>query len=75
MSVIRVALLQLSTSTAIGENFRSGLAACREARAKGADIALLPEIWSHGYALPNAAYAELLTEPTTPDFDLEKLIH
>ena len=54
MSVIRVALLQLSTSTAIGENLRSGLAACREARAKGADIALLPEVWSHGYALPNA---------------------
>ena len=54
MSAIRVALLQLSTSTAIGENLRSGLAACREARANGADIALLPEVWSHGYALPNA---------------------
>ena len=54
MSVIRVALLQLTTSTSVGENLRSGLAACREARAKGADIALLPEVWSHGYALPNA---------------------
>ena len=54
MRVIRVALLQLSAGATIGENLRSGLAACREARANGADIALLPEVWSHGYAFPNA---------------------
>ena len=54
MSVIRVALLQLSAGVTVDENLRSGLAACREARANGADIALLPEVWSHGYALPNA---------------------
>ena len=52
MRVIRVALLQLSAGATIGENLRSGLAACREARANGADIALLPEVWSHGYAFP-----------------------
>ena len=75
MAVIRVALLQLSAGAVVEENLRSGLAACREARANGADIALLPEAWSHGYALPDAAYAALLTEPTTPIFDLEKLIH
>ena len=74
MAVIRVAPLQLSAGAAVEENLRSGLAACREARANGADIALLPEVWSHGYALPDA-YAALLTEPTTPIFDLEKLIH
>ena len=31
-------------------------------------------IWGPGGRRP-AAYADLLTEPTTPDFDLEKLIH
>ena len=42
---------------------------------EGSQHRLLPEIWSHGYALPHADAAELLTEPTTPDSDLEKLIH
>ena len=55
MGVIRVALLQLSAGATVSENLRSGLAACREARENGADIALLPEVWSHGYALPDAA--------------------
>ena len=54
MGVIRVALLQLGAGAAIEENLRTGLAACREARENGADIALLPEVWSHGYALPDA---------------------
>ena len=53
MNVIRVALLQLEPGATTSENLRSGLAACREARANGADIALLPEVWSHGYAFPN----------------------
>ena len=57
MAVIRVALLQLSAGAAVEENLLSGLAACREARANGADI------------------AALLSEPATPIFDLEKLIH
>ena len=75
MAAIRVALLQLSAGADIKENLLSGLAACREARANGADIALLPEAWSHGYALPDADIAALLSEPATPIFDLEKLIH
>jgi len=54
MGVIRVALLQLGAGAVVEENLRSGLAACREARTNGADIALLPEVWSHGYALPDA---------------------
>ena len=54
MSVIRVALLQLTAGATTGENLRSGLAACREARANGADVALLPEVWSHGYSFPDA---------------------
>ena len=52
--MIRVALLQLESGATTGDNLRSGLAACREARANGADIALLPEVWSHGYAFPDA---------------------
>ena len=54
MSVIRVALLQLTAGATTGENLRSGLAACREARANGTDVALLPEVWSHGYSFPDA---------------------
>ncbi len=51
MGVIRVAFLQLTAGATVEDNLRAGLEACREARDHGADIALLPEIWSHGYAL------------------------
>ncbi len=51
MGVVRVAFLQLSVGATVEDNLRSGLDACREAREGGADIALLPEVWSHGYAL------------------------
>ena len=54
MGTIRVAFLQLTAGTTVGDNLRSGLEACRKARASGADIALLPEVWSHGYAFPDA---------------------
>ena len=73
MSVIRVALLQIESGATTGENLRSGLAACREARANGADIALLPEVWSHDYAFPNAedAAAAEAWRRTAPSDDSE----
>ena len=54
MGVIRVAFLQLTAGATVEDNLRSGIEACREARAQGSDIALLPEVWSHGYAFPDA---------------------
>ena len=54
MGVVRVAFLQLTVGPTVDDNLRSGIEACREARDHGADIALLPEVWSHGYAFPDA---------------------
>ena len=47
---IKIALLQLLPGKDLSENLSAGLAACREAKEKGADIALFPEMWSDGYS-------------------------
>lgn len=48
--VLRVALLQMTATGADQEaNRRKGDACCREAKARGADIALFPEMWNIGY--------------------------
>src|ERR1700683_3508919 len=49
MSTLKIALLQVGDCGSLGANLKSGLEACASAAANGADIALLPEIWSHGY--------------------------
>ena len=49
MAVLKVALLQLAPRETMDETLHKGLSACREAAANGADIALFPEVWSHGY--------------------------
>jgi predicted amidohydrolase len=47
---LRIALLQLAGAGYDREtSLVRGLRACREAAAKGADVALLPELWSTGY--------------------------
>ena len=58
-----VALLQLvSTGSDVAASLTKAEAWCRRAAAAGADLALLPEMWSHGYELPDpgdrAAVAE-----------------
>ena len=70
MGVIRVAFLQLTAGATVEDNLRSGLAACREAREHGADIALLPEVWSHGYELADpevSGAAERWRESALPE--------
>jgi N-carbamoylputrescine amidase len=48
--MLRVALLQTTATGADQEaNRRKGDACCREAKARGADIALFPEMWNIGY--------------------------
>jgi predicted amidohydrolase len=49
MRTLKIALLQLSDQCSLEGNLEHGLDAFEAAVRRGADIALLPEIWSHGY--------------------------
>ncbi len=49
---LKIAFLQLLPGKSLDENFSIGRKSCREAKEKGADIALFPEMWSDGYDLP-----------------------
>ena len=49
---IHIAFLQLLPGKTLKEQLEIGQRACREAKEKGADIALFPEMWSDGYYLP-----------------------
>ena len=49
---LKIAFIQLSSGTDLNENLSKGKSACIEAKEKGADIALFPEMWSDGYELP-----------------------
>ena len=51
MAVLKLALLQLAPGDTLEENRTKGIAACRKAKALGADIALFPEMWSNGYRI------------------------
>lgn len=52
MESLKVALLQLLPQQNCEANLEKGLAACKKAKAMGADIALFPEMWNVGYAIP-----------------------
>ena len=49
---LRIALLQLLPGNNLEEQFQIGKEACEKAKAMNADIALFPEMWSDGYAIP-----------------------
>lgn len=50
MAGLRIALLQvLPPGDRPADNLAAGLDACRLAAAGGADLAVFPELWSHGY--------------------------
>ena len=49
---LKIALLQLLPGKTLDENLSIGKKACVEAKEKGADVALFPEMWSDGYYLP-----------------------
>jgi len=61
MSLFKVALLQM-TACRSGQdaNLAKGEAFCRQAGAMGADVALFPEMWNNGYALPDLARPDAL---------------
>lgn len=52
MKSLKIALLQLLPTGSLEGNLQKGLDACRKAKAMGADIAVFPEMWSVGYAIP-----------------------
>ena len=67
--VIRIAFLQLLPEEDLAGQLKKGLAACREAKDRGADIALFPEMWSSGYRIPQDAGAlEALAVEAEGDF-------
>lgn len=47
--MLNIALLQIAPTGSLEGNLEKGIAACRKAKAMGADIALFPEMWSCGY--------------------------
>ena len=49
---IKIAFLQLHPGNTLEAQYQIGQKACAEAKEMGADIALFPEMWSDGYALP-----------------------
>lgn len=54
---LRIALLQILPTGSLEGNRIQGLAYCRHAKSMGADLALFPEMWSHGYQLPEGEEA------------------
>ena len=49
MNHLNISLLQIAPTGSLEGNLEKGIAACRQAKAMGADIALFPEMWSCGY--------------------------
>ena len=58
MSTLKIALLQIAPTGSLEGNLTKGIAACRKAKALGADIALFPEMWSCGYDICEPPVAE-----------------
>ena len=66
---IKIALLQLLPEKDLNGQLEKGRAACIKAKEMGADIALFPEMWSNGYALPqNGPEIEKLSVDTGSGF-------
>ncbi len=61
MSLLNIALLQLTPGETLAENLARGIAGCRRAKALEADTALFPEMWSNACRRPKT-YALLLEE-------------
>lgn len=58
MNPLSIALLQIASTGSLQGNLEKGIAACRQAKALGADIALFPEMWSCGYNIYDPPAAE-----------------
>lgn len=49
MNTFNIALLQITPEQSIEKNLAKGIKACENAKKRGADLALFPEMWNNGY--------------------------
>ena len=66
---IKIALLQIAPGSTLEENLEKGLRCCKEAKRKGADIALFSEMWSNGYHIYGRPVSEWQAEALSVDSD------
>lgn len=69
MNILKIALLQIAPTGSLEGNQKKGIAACREAKEQGADIALFPEMWSNGYQIYDREVSEWKSEAIPADDD------
>lgn len=67
MEHLNIALLQIAPCGTLEQNLEKGLRYCRRAKERGADIALLPEMWSNGYSIYDRPAAEWTAEAIPAD--------
>lgn len=69
MNMLKIALLQITPCKNLKENLEKGIACCKKAKEKGADIALFPEMWSNGYNIYDRPVDEWKKEAISMDSD------
>lgn len=69
MNLLKIALLQIAPGNNTNENLEKGIAYCKKAKEKGADIALFPEMWSNGYRIYDRPAEEWKEEAVSTDGD------
>lgn len=69
MSMLKIALLQITPCKNLDENLEKGITCCKKAKEKGADIALFPEMWSNGYNIYGRPVDEWKKEAVSIDSD------
>ena len=67
MKELKIAALQIAPTGSLEGNLQKGLAACRNAKAMGAGIALFPEMWSNGYRIYNRPAQDWIQEAIPAD--------
>lgn len=67
MEMLNIALLNIAPGDSLDQNLEKGIDACRQAKKKGADIALFPEMWSNGYRIYDRPTAEWQAEAIAAD--------
>ena len=65
--MLNIALLQIAPCGSLEGNLEKGIRCCREAKNRGADIALFPEMWSNGYRIYDCPTEEWKAEAIPAD--------
>ena len=69
---LTIAFLQLLPTGYLNGNMEKGINACIQAKEKGADIAVFPEMWSCGYAFPHDETSLRQTAISTDSFFMKQ---